>query len=45
MVGSPLRPIPSGFLLVLPLAAEVMAGRDVTGGPGTRPLHPPFEAQ
>jgi len=37
--------IPSGFLLVLPLAAEVVAGRDVTGGPGSRSVHPPFEAQ
>jgi len=37
--------IPSGFLLVLPLAAEVVAGRDVTGGPGSRSVHPPSEAQ
>lgn len=36
--------VAAGFLLVLP-AAEVVAGRDVTGGPGTRPLQPQFEAQ
>lgn len=36
--------IPSGFLLVLPLAQAPSAGRDVTGGPGSHPRDERFEA-
>jgi hypothetical protein len=36
--------IPSGFLLVLPLAPPLSAGEDVTGGPGTHPRDNRFEA-
>lgn len=36
--------IPAGFLLVLPLAPDVGAEPDVTGGPGSGPRHLAFEA-
>ena len=36
--------IPSGWLLVLPVAPGPSAGRDVTGGPGSHPREIRFEA-
>ncbi|MEP7081979.1 MAG: hypothetical protein ABI841_03270 [Chloroflexota bacterium] len=36
--------IPSGFLLVLPVAPLLSAGQDVTGGPGSHPRDNRFEA-
>ena len=36
--------IPSGWLLVLPLAPPLSAGQDVTGGPGSHPRDHRFEA-